>query len=74
MSLQEETMTAQRFINITLVSLIHSNNLECDEGSDYSKAEFIPDLEQQLQTGRLYLARRLYLAHRHVLFGLWYVK
>lgn len=70
MSLLQETRTAisfmcaQRFISITLVSLIHSNNLECDEGSDCSKAEFIPDLEQQLQTGRLYLA------HRHVLFGL----
>lgn len=74
MSLQQKTMIAisfmcvQRFINIILVSLIHSNNLECDEWSNYSKAEFIPDLEQQLQTGRLYLA------HRHVLFGLRYVK
>lgn len=54
--------------NITSVSLIHSNHKGSCEWSDCAEAEFIHDLRQQLQTGRLHLA------HRHVFFGLLYLK
>lgn len=61
MSLQHNTVTAtcfecaQRFVNITVVSSIHSNNLEQYERTDHTKAELIHDLDWQIisnpQTG-----------------------